>query len=143
AGLNNGFERAVVLSVDLDKIVGQTPAPERYIFNNIPKAELNKYILLPHTDYGRIFYRSNIVPRNGIYYTASSKEIVVQTQEGINKPILFYYGFDTELNFLWVDCADNAQQLRDSLVMQGILNPPLTNTEEYFKILEENIEYLN
>lgn len=143
AGLNNGFERAVLFSVDLDKIIGQTPAPERYIFNNIPKAELNRYVLLPHTDYGRIFYRSNLVPRNGIYYTANSKEIVVQTQEGTDKPILFYYGFDTELNFLWVDCADNAQQLRDSLVIQGILNPPLTNTEEYFKILEDGIEYLD
>lgn len=81
--------------------------------------------------------------RNGIYYTASSKEIVVQTQEGIDKPILFYYGFDKDLNFLWVDCADNAQQLRDSLVIHGILNPPLTNTAEYFKILEDGIEYLD
>lgn len=143
AGLNNGFERAVLFSVDLDKIVGQTPAPERYTFNNIPKAELNRYVLLPHTDYGRIFQRSNLVPRNGIYYTASSKEIIAQTQEGIDKPILFYYGFDTELNFLWVDCADNAQQLRDSLVIHGILSPPLTNTEEYFKILEDGIEYLD
>jgi hypothetical protein len=143
AGLNNGFERAVLFSVDLDKIFGQTPAPERYIFNNIPKAELNGYIVLPNSDYGKLFHRSNIVPFNGLYYASNSKEIVAQTLDGNDKPILFYYGFDTDLNFLWVDCADNAQQLRDSLVMQGILNPPFTNTEEYFKILEESIEYLN
>ena len=143
AGLNNGFERAVLFSVDLDKIMGQTPSPERYIFNNIPKAELNKYILLPNSDYGKLYHRSNLVPSNGLYYASNSKEIVAQTLDGNDKPILFYYGFNTELNFLWVDCADNAQHLRDSLVIQGILNPPLTNTEEYFKILEESIEYLN
>jgi hypothetical protein len=143
AGLNNGFERAVLFSVDLDKLIGQTPSPERYIFNNLPKAELNKYILIPNSDYGKLYHRSNLVPFNGLYYASNSKEIVAQTLDGNDKPILFYYGFDTDLNFLWVDCADNAQQLRDSLVMQGILNHPLTNTEEYFKILEESIEYLN
>lgn len=142
AGMNNGYERAILFSADLDKIAGQTPSPERYRFNNISDAKLNRYLLLPHTDYGKLFSRYNLVPVNSLYYTSSSKEIVVMTSEGVDNSIGFYYGFDKDLNFQWVDCGDSAQQLRDSLVIKGILNPPLTNTVEYFKILEEGIEII-
>ncbi|MFO7524976.1 MAG: hypothetical protein R6W68_05945 [Ignavibacteriaceae bacterium] len=135
-GNHNGFERALLFSVDIDKMKGQTPAPDRYVFQNIPLAELNRFILLPHSDYGKYFHRTNVVQVNGLYYTPTSKEFVVITNEGIEKPISFNYGFDNHLNYLWVDCGDNAQIMRDSLVTKGILSPPLTNTDEYFEILK-------
>lgn len=78
---------------------------------------------------------------NGLYYAPSSKEIVISVRDGQDKPIIFYYGFSNELDFQWVDCADNAQQVRDSLVSQGTLKPPYTNTDEYFKILKDEIRY--
>ena len=140
-GMSNGFERAVLFSVDLEKIKGQTPAPERYVLNNIPDAELNAFILLPHTDYGKLFLRSNIVQPNSMYYDSNSKEIVISTFDGDKRPINIYYGFDKKLNFLWVDCADNAQKYRDSIVAQHILKPPYTNTNEYSEILKNEIKY--
>lgn len=138
-GNHNGYERALLFSVDVDKMKGQTPAPDRYVFKNIPLAELNRFILLPHTDYGKYYHRTNVVQLNGLYYTPGSKEFVVITNDGIESPISFNYGFDNNLNFLWVDCGDNAQTMRDSLVTKGILNPPLTNTDEYFEILKNEI----
>jgi len=140
AGSHNGYERALLFSVNIDKMNGQTPAPNRYIFNDIPAAKINKFILLPHTDYGKHFWRSNSVPSQHLVFVQHSKEFELATLEGSDKPILFYYRFDKNLNFLWVDCADNAQQLRDSLVANGILNPPFTNTNEYFEILRKEIK---
>jgi hypothetical protein len=81
------------------------------------------------------------VPSQHLNFTKHSKEIQLTTLDGDLKPILFYYGFDKNLNFLWLDCADNAQQLRDSLVAKGILLEPYTNTNEYFKILKDDIRY--
>lgn len=141
AGSHNGYERALLFSVNLDKLKGQTPAPDRYIFNGIPKADLNEFILLPHTDYGKYFWRSNAVPSQHLVFVKHVKEFELATLEGSDKPILFYYRFDKNLNFLWVDCADNAQQLRDTLVVKGILNSPFTNTNEYFEILRKQILY--
>jgi len=141
AGSHNGYERALLFSVNIDKMNGQTPAPDRYIFNNIPAAEINKFILLPHTDYGKHFWRSNSVPSQHLIFVQHSKEFELATLEGSDKPILFYYRFDKNLNFLWVDCADNAQQLRDTLVVRGVLNPPYTNTNEYFQLLKDAISY--
>ena len=142
-GMHNGFERALLFSVNIDKLNGQTPAPDRYIFNGIPPAEINEFILLPHTDYGKYFWRSNSVPSQHLVFVQHSKEFELATLEGSDKPILFYYRFDKNLNFKWVDCTDNAQQLRDTLVVNDILNPPFTNTNEYFEILRKQIEYWN
>ena len=141
AGMHNGFEKAILFSANFEKIKGQTPAPERYIFNKIPEAELIQFILLPHTDYGKMFLRSNIVPLSSMYFASNSEEIVVSTLDGDKRPINVYYGFDKHLNFLWVDCADNAQKYRDSLVAQNILKPPFTNTNEYSEILKNEIKY--
>ena len=140
-GINNGYECAVFFSVNLDRIKGQTPSKDRYVFKDIQKALLNNYILLPHTDYGKLIFRHNVVPYNTLFFDSKSKEFQVSTYEGLDNPILFHYRFDKNFNFLWVDCADNAQQLRDSLVSQGILRPPYTNTNEYFKILKDQIRY--
>jgi hypothetical protein len=76
-----------------------------------------------------------------MYFASNSEEIVVSTLDGDKRPINVYYGFDKHLNFLWVDCADNAQKYRDSLVAQNILKPPFTNTNEYSEILKNEIKY--
>ena len=140
-GLNNGYECAIFFSVNVDRIKGQTPSTERYVFKGNPMATLNNYILLPHSDYGKLMFRNNVVPYNTLYFDSKSKEFQVSTYDGLENPILFHYRFDKDFNFLWVDCADNAQQMRDSLVSQGKLNPPFTNTNEYFKILRDQIRY--
>src|SRR5690606_7006878 len=42
--IHNGYERAVIFSIDVDKLYGQSPAPKRYTFKNIPLADFNSYI---------------------------------------------------------------------------------------------------
>lgn len=143
AGVHNGFQRAILFSVDLNNIGGQTPAPDRYNFNSIPRAMLNEFILLPHSDYGLYYSKYNSVPPQHLQFINQSKNFEFSTMEGLNEIILFYYGFDNKLNFQWVDCADNAQKLRDSLVIKGILQEPFTNTNEYFEILRKQIQYWN
>ena len=96
---------------------------------------------MPHSDYGKYYCRSNAVPSQYLNFTKHSKEIELTTLDGSDEPILFYFGFNKNLNFLWVDCADNAQQLRDSLVAKRVLSPPFTNTNEYFEILRKQIQY--
>lgn len=141
AGSNNGFERAFISSVDIGNLDGQTPAPPRYIFNNLPSAEINSFLLLPHTDYGKLECRSNTVLPHHLNFNKHSEEIEVTTFDGYKQPVMMYYGFNNRLNYLWMDCGDSAQQLRDSLVAKGLLQEPYTNTNEYFEILRKQFEY--
>ena len=140
-GIHNGFQRAILFSVDIDKISGQTPSPKRYEFNNIKKAKLIEFILLPVSDYGRLNTRSNFVPHSVLFFKKNSGHFEFLTCEDYYHKVTFHYAFDKYLNFKWVDSGDNSQVIRDSLVTKGTLQKPFTNTNEYFEILRKQIQY--
>lgn len=51
------------------------------------------------------------------------------------------YRFDLNLNCLDIECSDALQVKRDSLVVNGILQKPFTNTPEYEQKLMNEIVY--
>ena len=140
-GLHNGFQRAILVSIDIESLSGQTPSPERYKFINKPLAKVNQFILLPNSDYGKLYARSNSVAHQHLYFKERNEEFETATIDGSDKGVLFYYGFDKYLNLRWIDCGDDAQLARDSLVAKGVLNKPFTNTNEYFELLRKQIQY--
>lgn len=140
-GIHNGFQRAIIFSINLSMLGGQTPAPDRYEFKNITKSCLNEFILLPFTDFGRLFNRANAIINEDLFFNKNSEDFRFATLENADERVKFHYAFDKYLNFKWVDCGDDAQIKRDSLVIKGILNQPYTNTNEYFEILRKQIEY--
>jgi len=142
--IHNGYERAVLFSIDVDKIYGQSPAPPKYTFKDLPVADFNAYILLPITDYGKFFFRYNSPVLSSLNYYKESKEFQFYTVEGIgNNIITVHYRFSNDLKFIRLDCGDDAQYKRDSLVANKILHGPYTNTDEYYNLLKEQIRYWN
>ena len=53
--VNNGLERTVAFSINLNNLEGQGPSTRQYTFKNIKDAKLNKYILLPKSELTKIY----------------------------------------------------------------------------------------
>ena len=138
-GINNAMENAFVLSVDFDKINGQTPNKKENLFDDIPIAELNKYLLLAKTD----VLKYQLKRFNGVHntnYERSSDDLVVNVTEGeIMQPLGFVYRFDTDFSNVRIQIGDEYQFIRDSLISLSILQPPRTTTPEYEQLVINSI----
>lgn len=142
-GINNGYSRAVFFSINLNQLYGKSPAPERYSFKGMDLAKFNAYVLLPLSDYGKYYFRYNFPDYGSFEYYPKSKEFGFFVWEGdasLNGAILVYR-FNKKMQLTMLDCGDDFQKKRDSLVVKGILNPPLTNTTEYFDSLKKQLRY--
>ncbi|GAB4300248.1 MAG: hypothetical protein Kow0098_27480 [Ignavibacteriaceae bacterium] len=143
-GLNNAFKRTVVFSIDIDKIDGQLPTDEQKGFIDIKPAEFNKYVLLPNTDYNQFLTGNyNSVLWGYFLLNQDSTRIINFLMEGKAsdlKGIMIELNGDLELTK--IDLSLEFQIARDSLVSKGILSLPYTHTEEYRKVLWDQIEYL-
>ena len=144
SAISNGLERCVIFSIEYDKLIGTAPTSENYSFLGMQIADFDHYVVLPRTDYNRYFdYRYNTVYPP---YINEKKRIGVSLDED-RKSI--YLGqaplvvFNKDFSNPEVVIADDFRSLRDSIVVAGKLNPPLTDTPEYAKILEDQIRYWN
>ncbi len=142
--IHNGFQRAVLFSIDMNKLGGQTPAPPNYTFYNMKAASLNSFILLPISDYGRYYFRWNMPAPASLQYSSVNNQFKFDVDEGvgnISDMAALSYVFDNKLNFEFISCDDRFQVQRDSLVAKGVLKPPYTNTPGYFNSLRNQIKY--
>ncbi|NWF88462.1 MAG: hypothetical protein HXY50_03270, partial [Ignavibacteriaceae bacterium] len=140
--INNGFERTMIVSIDLKNLTGQLPTTQNYLFHQVEEANYNKLVLLPVTDFAKFLgARFNITLRGGLRYL--NNEFSLTTAEDItsNSPANVNYRFNYDLKFLDVECSDVFQIIRDSLVAKGQLEPPFTNTPEYELKLRNGIIY--
>jgi hypothetical protein len=145
AGVNNGFESTVIIVLDLDSLSGQAIAPENYILKEIPLANIDKYILIPPSDYSTYSgSRYNAPVIGGLLYKKKENSFRIgiseETVQGVVGGQIYYY-FNADLSINFIETGDNFQHDRDRLVKEGKLSPPLTYTEEYFNILRNNIKY--
>jgi len=142
-GLSNAYRRVIAFSVDIDKIDGQLPTEGVRKFVGLKDAEINAYVLLPNTDY-TLYLTSNynrILPGN-ISINENVDGIFNYLMEGEfpnYKGILIE--LDGNLNVTKIDPSLEFEIARDSLVVKGELKLPLTHTEEYQKILYDQIRY--
>ncbi len=141
--VNNAYNTSVFFSIDADKLDGQAPANPEYTFKEVKPAVFNNYILLPKTDltiYRNQRYNQPVLA--DMLFYKKSKEFGFHILEGDNKTEgNIEYRFDTNLNLILIDYTDSFLMARDKLVKSGKLNPPLTNTVEYRKILENGLRY--
>ncbi len=144
-GINNGYERAVLFSIDIDSLNGRSPAPPYYTIRSKPLAYYTEYILLPKSDLTRLYFRWNSPIEGSLFYKQSAAEFnfMIGEYDADNVRRNLIYRCDGELRNFYIDCGDDFQTLRDSLVVHGKLNPPLTYTPEYFKQLKEQLRYWN
>lgn len=142
-GVNNGYESAALVVIDIEKLNGQGISADNYTFKDIPLAEFEEYILLNKSDISNLNKnRYNIIYQDAIQLDGNL--IRVATNEGLQSLspdlILFYY-FNSDFTLKFIECTDFFQHKRDILVKEGKLSPPLTYTKEYFDKLREGVLY--
>jgi len=140
---NNGLEKIVFGILPLDDIHGQSPSTEKYMFNNWRIANFKFYSLLPNTDYNQ-----NLNER---YMTSLPGSLNDFKQRSLFSIVLYnklYSPFggleisiDYNLSDIDVIVGSDFRVLRDSLVVNGKLKYPLTDTPEYTEIYKNRIQF--
>jgi hypothetical protein len=140
--INNGLERSVIFSIDLNKLSGCAPSTSIYKFMASKTAQFNAYVLLPKTDYNQYLKQRFNAPSTGTLNLSKTGELFFQLSENLNlMEDAFTIYTKGILNEFEVDISDELIVRRDSLVSKGHLQLPYTNTSEYIKILKEQIRY--
>ena len=146
AGTSNGMNRAYLFSIDVDKLNGTFPTSSNYQFLNMNIAKMNKYILFPKTDYAELFFpKYNAATHAPVLWNTNILSLSIS--EGNASAIDADFGYQVRLNRKLepVNCivGDGRSTIRDKLVNESKLNPPLTDSKEFLNTIMENIEYWN
>lgn len=142
-GMDNGFEQQVVFAFTIDTLTKVRPSINEYIIKNFPISDFLSYIRIPKTDYTK--YIQVRVP--GVEKGSLVDEIFEKVYR-----FIIQTGFDYNKCSIWIKLNYNLKDIdfvvdnqfrviRDSLVAQGKLLPPYTDTYEYREILKSNILY--
>lgn len=143
-GMNNGFERSIIFSIDINNMHGQLPAQNQYELLNIPKANPDQYLLLPKTDYtGYYQMRFNIPQVGGIILDGNTDNIQIYILEGSDESnyVGIGYRFDKNLKIKSVTFSDALIEKRDALIETGKLKGPLTRTKEFEQSIISQLRY--
>ncbi|MBK8946847.1 MAG: hypothetical protein IPM32_16480 [Ignavibacteriae bacterium] len=141
--VNNGFEQAGIMQIEIEKLSGQCPTTSNYQYKYLPIADLEEYILFPKTDYTHyINQRIEGILCGGTLHRSEENKILVNVEMDMNKASIHYY-YNYLLNNFEIVIGNEFRVMRDSLVVQGKLKPPLTDTEEYCNLLNSQIKYWN
>jgi len=140
-GLNNALGGAFMLSIDVDKLNGQTPNKHKNLFIDKPIGKFNKFLLFEKTDLCK-YYNNPQNSTTAVSYSKSYKQIHVNVDEkDPNNPnVGLVYKFENNYKSVNVQIGDNYQFSRDKLVNNGFLNKPLSSTKEYRQSVVDEIK---
>ena len=141
--ISNGFERCVLYSIDYYKLKGTAPTTSNYRFLNQPIADFNQYIILPKSDLNRYYdERYNFLSSPPIitydtliYFSLAEEKFSNESDASLG------YEFYKNLKFKDVIIGDKFRSVRDSLVAEGKIKGPYTETPAYHKYLRDQIKY--
>lgn len=142
-GLDNGFEEQVVFAYTIDTLTKVRPSIKDYTIKNYPLGDFISYIRIPKTDFTK--YIKLRIPG------FDSGSLVDETVEKAYRFIIavnylpegghIWLKLDYNLKDFDIVIGNQFRILRDSLVAQGKLNLPFTDTEEYKNIIKSNMLY--
>lgn len=146
-GINNGFEGAVLFSIDIENLNGRSPSVGKYRFPNYEIAEFDQYIQLPVSDYVRkltddIRYNSAEL----INFSDDLNEFSFNIIEELwyRTKVSYIMNFSNTFHLKDIVIADNFRVKRDSAIVG--LDPnlfPLTDSKEFKQSLFDQIAYWN
>ncbi|MCB0749657.1 MAG: hypothetical protein KDC90_19530, partial [Ignavibacteriae bacterium] len=144
SGIHNGLKSAVLCSIELDKLKGQSPSRENYYLDGIEIADVEHYIKLPKPDI--LVNTSSPFPTTFggpmIDLKDSLLSVLLVNENNLeNYRVAVRIDFDFDLKFKEIIINDGFRYERDKLVKEGKLDYPLTSSEEYHQILLNQIEY--
>lgn len=148
-GLDNGYEDAVFWISKLNDFDGYRLTRQEYIIKGKKEAKLLSYLRIPKNDFERwAGLRTPGAESNSLYYKSDIKMFsftsfnykTIEANPSSRIHTATYY-LDTNYIISDVVIPSNYRVFRDSLVAQGKLNPPYTDTKEYKEILINNVLY--
>lgn len=144
-GYENGYEDVTFWGVEIDSLLKMRPTREDYFLRNMNAAEMKVYIRFPKIDYD--YYKQIRTPTlisNNFSDNQRQREYRFSIGENtqVQTPNLSY---KIDYNFKDIDViiTSGFRVRRDSLVAQGKLDLPFTDTDAYKKIIIDNILYWN
>ncbi len=145
-GINNAFKSAFIAMFDPDSVKGFSPSSDLYIPASEQKNSASFYLLIPHTNYGRLISLTdyNMVDR---FFTSKEEQTItayVQEvpnpghQQNVRGAILYNLGKDLKLNS--VVLGDDFISNYNRLFNEGKLKEPLDTA--YTNKLARGVKYL-
>lgn len=149
-GLDNSYEDAVLWATKINNFDGYRLTVDEYKIKNKKLAELLFYIRIPKTDYD-IYnkVRTPMIDMEGLRYHSESGSIDFSftsikniSPDANNNFLMIGFELDSTYKNFFINIISGFRVIRDSLVAQGELKPPFTDTKEYREIIKNSILYL-
>lgn len=142
-GYDNGYEQVVLWGSSLDQLSGFRPTTQEYTILHQPQTKLLFYIRVPKTDYETYMnFRTSSIAYDGFTDVNSKRKYIYSNSANL---IDLYQAVTFELDYNLKDfnliIGSIYRVIRDSLVAQGKLAPPYSDTQEYKNIIKEGILY--
>ncbi len=143
AGLNQEWETAILFAMNKDSLYGRGPGIYKYVYPGKKLYNYKKYLSIPKIDYTSYYKLRYPAPlREGLGLSGNFISIDLRIAPH-RQDITLTYFFDYDLKIKDVIIADEFRVPRDSLIAQGKLSLPYTDTPEYKEILKKQIRYWN
>lgn len=148
-GLDNGFEDAIILGVELSKMDGYRLTTNEYKIKNKKQIEPIFYLRIPKNDHEIMMnFRTPGLLQNSFYVRENDKKLIStyytsKYSQPTPENMIVSYAIEVDSNFLVdeVVISNSFRVLRDTLVAHGKLNPPYTDTKEYREIIKNSALY--
>ena len=142
-GVDNGYENAVFYGFEIDTLTVVRPTTDEYRIRGYPIANLITYIRFPKTDYDEYKkFRSPAPNPYSFIDRPSQKYYQFFTMDFLNdNTSCLWYQVDYNLEDINIVVDSRFRVIRDSLVAQGELNLPFTDTPEYVNLQKSKILY--
>lgn len=145
-GINNAFKSAFIAMFDPDSVKGFSPSSDLYIPASEQKNSASFYLLIPHTNYGRLISRTDYNMVDRFFTSKEEKTITAYVQEvpapghqqNVIGAILYNFGKDMKLNS--VVLGDDFTSNYTRLYNEGKLKEPLDTA--YTNKLARGVKYL-
>ena len=137
-GLDNGFEDVVLFGTEIDTLSQVRPSTTEYNINNYPTSKFITYIRIPKTDFDNYLKNRFVSMTQGTlkYINNNSGSHFFINSGSSDRTSGIWYGLNKNLKDFNLIIDNQYRVLRDSLVAQGKLHLPFSDTEDYKNILK-------
>ncbi len=139
----NGFEASSLLIVEEDKIFGRVPSAKGYNFLDLPKADVESYIIFPKTDltdlFNKRYNKPNSIPNINAKLGSFNISFLEGGKKELARDVTLQYEISFDLSEINPIISDRFRTIRDKQIKSGKLNLPLSDTNEYRNLLKSKL----
>ena len=139
--INNGYKSSSLFQLEISKFGGQIPSTDNYQLYNIKQAEVKNMFIFLKSDYASYYHLPNAgLNKRSLDIGSNFRSVrFFEKQLAIEKPDGIIYTWDSKSNNFLIAIESYFRVNRDSLVAQGKLQKPYTDTWEYRQLLHDQI----